>query len=121
MYYIGYLKAMLESERTDYRDNYVHACLEQNKNDWFPAYRDFVKEKAKKKKPTDILGDVIQDSKEEKDQYQMDSEESDIDEGVKEIRELRKEITLSENRIEKQMREMKSILEELLAKKNLSE
>ncbi|CAI2384151.1 unnamed protein product [Moneuplotes crassus] len=124
MYYIGYLKAMLESERTDYRDIHVHACLEQNKNDWFPAYRDFVKEKAKKKKSTDILGDAIQDSKDKEDQYQMDSEESDIDEGVKEIRELRKEIIVNEKRIEEkieqQMSEMKSILKEILPKQNFT-
>ena len=60
MYYIGCLKAMDKKLMTDYRDLHVYRCLEQSKNDWFPAYQDFVIEEAAKKKPTDILGEVIQ-------------------------------------------------------------
>ncbi|CAI2371227.1 unnamed protein product [Moneuplotes crassus] len=43
MYYIGFIKAMTVTQRTDYRDIYVMQCLTLNQNDWFPAYNELKK------------------------------------------------------------------------------
>uniref|UniRef100_A0A7S3NWX7 Ion transport domain-containing protein n=1 Tax=Euplotes crassus TaxID=5936 RepID=A0A7S3NWX7_EUPCR len=45
MFYIGYLKSMKAEDLQDYTDIHVRKCLDDENNDWFPAYQDFVLEK----------------------------------------------------------------------------
>ena len=116
MYYIGFLKAMGEDSITDYRDVYVFNCLKEQKNSWFPAYKGVVKKEERKRKHTDILGDVIRNDLHTWAQDQEDS--SDIeseDEGTRhdnlkgEVRYLKEKI----NKIESGMNEMNSRMNEM--------
>ena len=124
MYYIGYLRAMKEAEITDYRDVHVYKCLQENKNEWFPAYRDFVKIEAKKQKPRDIQGEIIQDPSQLISKNQADSEESDHDNEnitigtlksrMKEMKdEIKNEVKSEMNKVENKMKEMKSEMKEI--------
>ncbi|CAI2385590.1 unnamed protein product [Moneuplotes crassus] len=128
MYYIGYLRAMKANKRNDYRDIHVYNCLQLNKNDWLPAYRDFVIQEAEKEKPTDILGDIIQDPIEETMNQESNKEskvgeDRDEDKGSnKEISALKEEIKcrneVLESKINEGNEEIKQIKHEMDGFKN---
>ena len=63
MYYIGYLKAMTITQRTDYRDIYVYNCLKQNKNDWFPAYNQLYTREDQQPRSKDFDGSLEEGTK----------------------------------------------------------
>mmetsp|Transcript_31213 Transcript_31213/g.30746 ORF Transcript_31213/g.30746 Transcript_31213/m.30746 type:complete len:457 (-) Transcript_31213:46-1416(-) len=43
MFYIGYIRAREDEELQNYVNMHVKNCLDEDINEWFPAYRDFVK------------------------------------------------------------------------------
>ncbi|CAI2361557.1 unnamed protein product [Moneuplotes crassus] len=79
MYYMGYLKEMKEDQIVDSRDIHAYKCIQNNDNNWLPAYRDFVRKAAKKQKPKDMQGEVIQDHSDKSLSQQADSSSPDSD------------------------------------------